>query len=94
MDTEEEVMSVWPFFLGGGGLVALFCPGPLESVETPLIKGGPCYLKAIKGPVVFKSQDVVGDGEDVAVGGNQTAEVDGFGWCTCEKKRHTDKKEA
>lgn len=36
MDIGQEVMSVWPFC--EGALVAPFCPGPLESVETPLIK--------------------------------------------------------
>lgn len=36
------------------------------------------YLKAIKGPVVFQRQDVVRDGEDVAVGGDQAPEVNGF----------------
>lgn len=36
------------------------------------------YLKAIKGSIIFKSQDVVRDGEDVAMGSNQTPKVDGF----------------
>lgn len=38
------------------------------------------YLKAVKGPIVFERQDVVRDGEDVAMGSDQTPEVDGFGW--------------
>lgn len=50
------------------------------------------YLKAIKGSIVFKSQDVIRDGEDVAMGSNQTPKVDGFRcW---HEKRSTDKREA
>lgn len=36
------------------------------------------YLKAIKGSIVFKCQDVVRDWEDVAMGSDQTPKVDGF----------------
>lgn len=45
------------------------------------------YLKAIKGPIVFECQDVVRDGEDVAMCGDQTPEVDGFS-CRHERRAH------
>lgn len=49
----------------------------------------PAYLKAIEGPVVLKRQDVVRDGEDVAVGGDETPQVDGL---SCRRERKpTDK---
>lgn len=38
------------------------------------------YLKAIKGSVVFEHQDVVRDGENVAVRRDQTPQVDGLGF--------------
>lgn len=36
------------------------------------------YLKAIKGSIIFKCQDMVRDGEDVAMGRDQTPKVNGF----------------
>ena len=48
------------------------------------------YLKAIKGSIILKCQDMVRDGEDVTVCSDQTPEVDGF---SCWHDRwHTDLK--
>lgn len=49
------------------------------------------YLKAIKGSIIFKCQDMVRNGEDVAMGSDQTPKVNGFScW---HERRYTDGKE-
>lgn len=47
-----------------------------------------CYLKAVKGSIIFKCQDMVRDGEDVAMGSDQTPKVDGF---SCWHKRRPNR---
>lgn len=62
--------------------ISLFSPSC--TVEVVVCWGGavvPAHLEAVEGSVVFQGQDVVRDGEDVALGADESSDVHGFS-CT------------